>query len=128
MRKFIFQVFISIISIYLSAWLYKGFEFGGTLGLVEGAIILAVLIVLIRPIVMVVALPLNLLTFGLLGLIITAWMIQIADLISGSLRIADFWTAIGAAIVLWLIDWLLKRLIPGINKADLAETGLNPKS
>lgn len=64
------------------------------------AAVLALLNTFIRPLVGLLALPINCLTFGLFSIIINAAMFALADALVEGFHVADFWAALlGAAAV-----------------------------
>ncbi len=81
------------------------------------AVIFGVVNAIIKPIVQIVAIPLYILTLGLVHVVINALMLWITSWITRNtthwgLDIDQFWwTAIWAAIVLSLVSWALSVLI-----------------
>lgn len=81
------------------------------------AVIFGVVNAIIKPIVQIVAIPLYILTLGLIHVVINALMLWITSWITRNtthwgLDIDQFWwTAIWAAIVLSLVSWALSVLI-----------------
>jgi putative membrane protein len=113
----------SILGIYLAAALFPGVHYEGVAGLLGSGIILALVLVVFRPVIMLIALPLNLLTVGLFSLIINAWMLQITDLFSGGIQVAGFWVALGTAVIILVLDGILKRLIPSRYRLESFQAG-----
>ena len=79
---------------------------------IGAAALLAIVNTYIRPLVIVLTLPINILTLGLFTLVINALMLKfVAWLISG-FHIETFWTAVGAALIIsvvsTLLNWFLK--------------------
>src|SRR5712671_1304286 len=76
------------------------------------AALLAIVNTYIRPLVIVLTLPLNVLTLGLFTFVINALMLQFVSWLIPGFYIATFWTAVGAAIVISLVstvlNWFLK--------------------
>lgn len=70
------------------------------------AIVLGALNLFVRPILMVLTLPINVLTLGLFSLVVNAFLVLLADYLVPGFSIADFWTAILFALVLAVINWV----------------------
>lgn len=68
--------------------------------------------IFIRPLLMLVALPVNLLTLGLFILVINTWMVMLTDKLVPALHIPGFWTAFLTAVLVYLANSLAKRLLP----------------
>jgi putative membrane protein len=82
------------------------------------ALIFGVVNAFIKPIVQFVAIPLYILTLGLIHIVINALMLWITSWITDTttgwgLHVSDFWwSAIWAAIMLSIVSWLLSLLLP----------------
>jgi putative membrane protein len=70
------------------------------------AIILGLLNAIIRPIILLLTLPFNILTLGLFTFIVNALMLTLASAIVKGFSIDSFGTAVFAAILLWLISFI----------------------
>lgn len=62
-------------------------------GLLAGTV-LTLLHVLIRPFLLLVALPVNLVTLGLFTLVINTWMVMLTSRIIAGLAVPGFWPAL----------------------------------
>ena len=74
------------------------------------ALVLGLVNTLIRPVLVLLTLPVTLLTLGLFILVINGllfWMV--AQLING-FHVGGFWSAVGAALLYSLISWALSAL------------------
>lgn len=71
------------------------------------ALLLGLINALIRPILILVTLPITVLTLGLFTLVINALLFwAVAGLVAG-VHVADFWTAFWAALLYSLLTWLV---------------------
>ncbi len=71
----------------------------------------------IKPIVKLFTLPLYLLTLGLISFIVNAFMLKIAEWLSGKIGITFdagpfFWATVGAAIVVTFVSMILNVTVP----------------
>jgi len=113
MRKpFFWKVALNAVGLYVIAeYLVKGISFSGTPALLIAALVLGLVNAIIRPIIIILSLPINLITLGLLTLVINGLMLRItAGLVSG-MRIDSFATAIWGAILLSVISYVLSSLV-----------------
>ena len=82
------------------------------------AVIFGIVNAFIKPIVQIIAIPLYILTLGLIHVVINALMLWITSWITDTttgwgLHVSDFWwSAIWAAIMLSIVSWLLSLLLP----------------
>src|SRR5205823_14230319 len=76
------------------------------------AVILGVLNAFLRPILLLLTLPLNLLTPGLFTLVVNAIVFWIASLIQGGgVQVADFGAAFLGALVVTVVSFVASRVI-----------------
>ena len=75
--------------------------------------ILGIVNAVIRPVVLILTLPINLLTLGLFTLVINAALLElVSDLVPG-LAIESFGAAFFGALVISLVSWVLNLFVNG---------------
>ena len=92
---------------------------GGTLQLILTYLIVAVIFALVNTfigtVIKILAFPLYILTLGLIGLIINAFLLWLTAWITSfwhwGLRVEDFWWGLVAAIIITLINWILGLIL-----------------
>ncbi|OWW18811.1 phage holin family protein [Noviherbaspirillum denitrificans] len=75
------------------------------------ALVLGLVNVLIRPILVLLTLPVTVLTLGLFIFVINGLLFWAVANFVGGFQVAGFWSAMGAAILYSLISWALSSLI-----------------
>ncbi len=85
--------------------------------IVVGGLVLAVVNMLVRPVVTVLAIPAIVLTLGLAYLLVNVAMVALAAWLVPSLDIGGFWDVVWAAIIIWLVNVFL-QVIPGPWRAE----------
>ena len=75
------------------------------------AVILGVLNAFLRPILLLLTLPLNLLTLGLFTLVVNAIVFWLASVLQGGVQVADFGAAFIAALWVSLVSFVASRVI-----------------
>jgi len=75
------------------------------------AVILGVLNAFLRPILLLLTLPLNLLTLGLFTLVINAIVFWLASLLQSGVQVADFGAAFIGAFVVSVASFIASRVI-----------------
>ena len=86
-----------------------GFDLTGTL--IAAALLLGIVNAFVRPIIVILTLPITLLTLGIFLLVINALMIELVAYFLPGFIVAGFWPAIGAAIVVSLTSWVMSGWI-----------------
>src|ERR1035437_7999381 len=103
--KLFFHWLIAALAIGIAAYIVPGVSV--TLaGALIAAVVLGALNLFIRPILIVLTLPINILTLGLFSLVINAFLVWLATLVVPGFAVADFWTAILFALVLSIVNWV----------------------
>ena len=101
----LFHWLIAAVAILIAAYIVPGVTITPVSALIA-AVVLGALNFFIRPILMVLTLPINVLTLGLFSLVINALLIMLATYLVPGFAIADFWTAFLFALVLVVINWV----------------------
>jgi putative membrane protein len=106
------KLFVKYISIVLAIYLlslvlntiYIG-SFGSLL--IMGMVLLLVNLIL-KPILMLITLPVNLITLGLFSFVVNAWTIMIADYFVENISMGGFMNSLLAAFIIAILNNLLK--------------------
>jgi putative membrane protein len=75
------------------------------------AVILGVLNAFLRPILLLLTLPLNLLTLGLFTLVVNAIVFWLASVLEGGVQVADFGAAFLGALLVSIVSFVASRVI-----------------
>lgn len=98
-------------AITVAAYLINGIEVSGFFSAFFTAAILGLLNLFFRPILLILTLPLNILTFGLFTFVINALMLKMASAVISGFEVHGFWAAIFGSLVISLVNWLLISFI-----------------
>ena len=79
--------------------------------LVIAALIFSLVNAIIRPLLVLLALPAIVLTLGLFTFVVNAFMLYLVTLVYPSFQLRSFWTALIAAIIIWIVNYLLTDLL-----------------
>ena len=106
--KTLIHFLISAIAILISAYLLPGVYVNGLITAFILAVILGVINTFIRPVLVVLTLPLTVVTLGLFILVINALLIMLASYIVPGFTVAGFWYAFLFGIVLAVVSYVLE--------------------
>lgn len=98
---------ITALSLWVASHLFSGLKFDNTASLIISALLLGFANAIIKPILIVLTLPLTLLTFGLFLLVINALMILLVAWLVKGFKVSSFWTAFFASIFIALLSLLI---------------------
>ena len=109
--KLLINWVISALSLYLLSFLFSGIVFDSFTAALITSIILGLINAIIKPILIILTLPINIITLGLFSLIINACMLIIASNVSPGFHVDSFATAFFASIVLSVINAILSSMV-----------------
>lgn len=104
------QLIINAIAFYITAYIVPGVTISGWEALFVIAVVWGVLSILVKPILVLLTLPINIMTLGLFTLVINAILLIILSSIVPGFSVAGFGTALIAGIVLGLVNAVLSKL------------------
>lgn len=107
----LYTILINSIAIFLGAYLLKGVDVKNYLTALGVAVVLAIVNALIKPLIVILTLPLTILTLGLFVLVINAWMLMLTDKIVEGFKVKSFGYAFIFGILLSILNAILLRLI-----------------
>lgn len=108
---FLLQWVVSSVAIVITAYLLPGVAVESLLAALVTALILGLVNAVIRPILILLTLPLNILTLGLFTLVINALMVMLAAAIVPGFTVQGFWWALLFGIVLAIVNFALSPLV-----------------
>ncbi len=107
----ILRLIISAVGLLAIAYLVPGIEVASFYIALIAAVVLGVANAVVRPLVLVLTLPVNIMTLGLFTFIINALMLWLASSVVPGFEIVGLVAAVMGAIVMWLIGWVTSVLI-----------------
>ena len=116
MIGFLLRWSINLLALVVAAALIKGISIQSIEMGILAAGILGIINAVIRPIVLILTLPINLLTLGLFTLVINAAMLKLVSAVVPGLVIESFGAAIFGALIISITSWLLNIFIGGDGK------------
>jgi putative membrane protein len=111
MGRFLVRWAINAVALYLTTLLVPGLQVTSFTGTVIAALVLGIVNAVLRPILLLLTLPLTILTLGLFTLVINAAMLYVVGAVTHQLVIKDFLSAVIGAIVLSVISFVISHLV-----------------
>lgn len=119
--KFIITWLISSISLIIVAYIIPGISFTSFSVILFSAIILGIINAIIRPLIIILTIPINIITLGIFTFFINALMFWIVHLIVPGFQITNFMTAFWGAIIYLIINLILNIIFTKDNKQEIYE-------
>ena len=108
--QILIALLINTIAVIASGYILPGIEISNFLSAVLVAIVLGVLNTFLKPILLLLTLPINMITLGLFTLVINACLVLIAGRIVSGFYVENFLWALIFSIVLSLVSGFLNTL------------------
>ena len=121
MRGIIYRWVLSAGGLLLVSFLFRGIHVSGVGWAFIAALFLGVINALIRPLVLILTLPINILTLGLFTLVINALMLWLTGSLLKGFVVDGFWPALGGALVLSIVSLAASSFIGGQGRVDIIE-------
>ena len=106
MAFFILRVLIAALGLWLATEWVPGITVSTATTLVLAALLLGIVNAIVRPIVVLLTLPVTLLTLGLFLLVVNAAMLGLVAAFLPGFAISGFWAAFWAAIIVSVVSWI----------------------
>ncbi len=109
---FIVRLLINMVAILIIAYLLpKVIQVDSWVAALAAAFLLGVVNTFIRPILVLLTLPLTVLTFGFLLLVINGLMLWLVAALVGGFHVNGFWGAVLGSILISIVSWILSSLV-----------------
>lgn len=103
---FVLRAAIAALGLWLASQLLPGLGFENGGWLIFAAVVLGIVNALVRPIAVVLTLPITLLTLGLFLLVINAAMLALVAWLLPGFRLAGFGDAVLGALIVSVVSWV----------------------
>lgn len=113
--KFLGKILVTAVAALIASYVLPGVSINDSLTAILLAFVLALLNGFIKPILVILTIPITILTLGLFLLVINILIIKWADAIIPGFHVRDWWSALLFSILLSIVTALLEALI-GKNK------------
>lgn len=111
MRLLLMWVF-NALALIAVAYLLPGIRVDGFTAALVAALVLGLVNTLIRPVLVLLTLPVTIVTLGLFILVINGLLFWFVGSVLKGFVVADFWWGVGGAILYSVFSWALSSLIP----------------
>ena len=98
---------INTLALLIVDAMFQKISFDNNHTMIASAVLLALVNTYLRPLVVLLTLPINILTLGLFTLIINAAMLKLVSWLIPAFHVEGFWTAVGGALVISIVSFLL---------------------
>lgn len=105
-------IIISTIAVLVTGYILPGIKVDNVITALVVAVVLGFINAFIRPILILLTLPINILTLGLFTFVIMAFCVLLASWIVPGFMVNGFWWALAFAVVFAVLNNFLSALTP----------------
>jgi len=106
MAGFLLRGLMAALGLWAATAILDGITIDSALTLILAGLLLGLVNAIVRPFALLLSLPALLFTLGLFLLVINAAMLGLVALMLPGFKIAGFWTAVGAALIVSIVSWV----------------------
>src|SRR5262245_22957317 len=113
---FVIRLLVNAAALWVATRIVPGVAYrGGVLPMLGVALVFGIVNAILRPLALILTLPLLIVTLGLFTFVINGLMLLLTSALSDSLglgfHVSGFWAAFWGALVVTVVSWLLSVLI-----------------
>jgi len=107
MRAAIIRVLITGIAVFLAVMIVPGLQVDSFQAGIAVVLVLTILNLLVRPILLMLTLPLIVLSLGLFLIVVNALLLELTAYLVTGFSVTGFWPAVGGSVVISLVTMIL---------------------
>jgi len=107
MRAAIIRVLITGIAVFLAVMIVPGLQVDSFPAGIAVVLVLTILNLLVRPILLMLTLPLIVLSLGLFLIVVNALLLELTAYLVTGFSVMGFWPAVGGSVVISLVTMIL---------------------
>ncbi len=119
MTGFVLRAVIAALGLWLATYCVRGLTIDSATSLLLAGLLLGLVNAVVRPIVVILTLPLTLVTLGLFLLVVNALMLLLVAAILPGVHVSSFGSAFLAALIVSLTGWISSWLIGPRGRFEL---------
>ena len=112
---FLIRLIVNAVALVIVAYFLPGVSVSGPVGALIAAFVLGIVNAILRPILIILTLPIQIVTLGLFTLIINGLLFYWVGHWGIGLVVDGFWPAFWGAIILGIVSFLLSSLLRGVD-------------
>ena len=127
MKRFLQSWLVNTLAVLVAVYLVKGIHYQKPLDLIVASLILGILNAVLRPILVILSLPLLFLTLGIFLLVINALILYfVGFLLRPHFYVTDFWSALWGSLIISVVGLILNSITGTGDARVKVERGRSP--
>ena len=116
---FLIRLCLNALALLIVSTVIPGIEVRGVLPALSAAFFLGLVNAVVRPIILILTLPLTILTLGLFIPLINAFLLKLVSLMIQGFEAHGFWSAVFGALLLSIVSGLLSLFINDQGRVEV---------
>jgi putative membrane protein len=112
---FLIRLIVNAVALMIVAYFLPGVSVTGIVGALVAAFVLGIINAILRPILILLTLPIQIVTLGLFTFVINGVLFYWVGHWGIGLIVNGFWPAFWGAIVLGIVSFILSSLLRGVD-------------
>jgi putative membrane protein len=108
---FLLRVLVNILALALAASVVPGIRLDGVLPAVAAGVLLGIVNAVVRPVLLILTLPITLITLGLFLFVLNGLCFWLVSWVVTGFHVAGFWSALLGALCVSVVSWIVTALV-----------------
>ena len=108
---FLIRVLVNTLAIWLATEIVPGIESRSVTTVLAAALVLGLVNAIVRPVLLVLTLPLTLVTLGLFLFVLNALCLWLTSVVVPGFEVRGFWPAFWGALIVSALSWVVNGFV-----------------
>ena len=108
---FLLRVLVNILALALAASVVPGIRLDGMMPAIAAGLLLGIVNAVVRPVLLVLTLPITLVTLGLFLLVLNGLCLWLVSWLVTGFHVDGFWSAVLGAFCVSVVSWVVTALV-----------------
>jgi len=108
---FLIRVLVNALAIWLATEIVPGIQVRSVMAVLAAALVLGLVNAIVRPVLLVLTLPLTLVTLGLFLFVLNAVCLWLTSVVVPGFDVRGFWPAFWGALVVSALSWVVNGFV-----------------
>jgi len=113
---FLVRALVNALAIFFAAAVVPGVEISGPLAALGAGLVFGLINAVVRPILLILTLPLTLLTLGLFLFVLNGFCFWLTSALVKGFEVHGFWAAVFGALLVSVVSWLVTAFLSDRGK------------
>ncbi|HXJ84966.1 MAG TPA: phage holin family protein [Candidatus Methylomirabilis sp.] len=113
---FLLRVVVNVLALVLAASVVPGIQLDGVLPAVAAGLLLGVVNAVVRPVLLILTLPITLITLGLFLFVLNGFCLWLVAAVVKGFHVAGFCSALLGALCVSVVSWIVTALVSDTGK------------